>query len=38
MRIKINKLPWKVWKFTKLKYAIIIDIGYRAIWITWGKK
>lgn len=38
MIIKINKLPWKVWKFTKMKNAIIIDIGYRAIWIIWSNK
>ena len=38
MRIKIHKLPWKVFGFTKLKGTIIIDLGNISIWIIWGKK
>jgi hypothetical protein len=38
MKIKIYRLPWWVWGFTKLKNKVIFDLGYLSIWIIWGKK
>jgi len=37
MKIRLYKLPWRVWGFTKLKDKIIFDLGYFSIWIMWRK-
>lgn len=37
LSVNTYKLPWYRLNVTKIKKAIILDLGNTSVWIVWGK-